>query len=189
MVKAVTLAFCSIWQHFIRDICAKFGIPNLLQSPDIKQNLDGDISNFRISGQSLIKVNCDNSRTSDDIHRKLGPVTKLDKRSKITSKKFDDDVMSTNFDVIVIFLIFGQFGAIRKTDSRCIVCKIYIFINSNINSNLEKSENRTKKSLAQRLHIALSRGQKILFFLEKHADISKIKKAYVCVLTYQSSSF
>ena len=88
--------------------------------------------------------------------------------------------MSTNFDVIVIFLIFGQFGAIRKTDSRCIVCKIYIFINSNINSNLEKSENRTKKSLAQRLHIALSRGQKIMVFLEKHADISKIKK-HMCV--------
>ena len=27
---------------------------------------------------------------------KLGPVTKLDKRNKITSKKFDDEVMSAN---------------------------------------------------------------------------------------------
>ena len=30
----------------------------------------------------------------------LGPVTKLDKRNRTTSKKFDDDVMSENSDVI-----------------------------------------------------------------------------------------
>ena len=89
-----------------------FGIPNLLQSPDIGQNSDGGISDFRISGQSLIKENCHNSRTSDDIDMKLGPVTKLDKRNKITSKKFDDDVISTNYDVVVVFPIYGQFGAI-----------------------------------------------------------------------------
>ena len=64
------------------------------QSPDIGENSDRGISNFRISGQSLIKVNCDNSRTSDDIKMKLGAVTKLDKRNEITSKKFDDDVIS-----------------------------------------------------------------------------------------------
>ena len=33
----------------------------------------------------------------------LRPVTKLDKRNKTTSKKFDDDVMSVNCDVMVIF--------------------------------------------------------------------------------------
>ena len=48
---------------------------------------------------------------------KLGPVTKLDKRNKTTSKIFDDDVMSTYCDAIVIFLVFGQFPAIRKLDS------------------------------------------------------------------------
>ena len=63
---------------------------------------------------------------------KLGPVTKIDKRNKTTSKKFDDDVMSENCDVIVIFPIYGQFGAIRKPDSGRIVCKTYIFINSNL---------------------------------------------------------
>ena len=52
---------------------------------------------------------------------KLGPVIKLDKRNKITSKKIDDDVMSENCDVIVIFPIYGQFGAIRKPDSVRIV--------------------------------------------------------------------
>ena len=49
---------------------------------------------------------------------KLGPVTKLDKRNKITSKKLDDDVMSSNRNVIVIFPDHGQFGAIQKPDSR-----------------------------------------------------------------------
>ena len=63
---------------------------------------------------------------------KLGPVTKLDKRNKTTSKKIDDDVMSENCDVIAIFPIYGQFGAIWKPDSGRIVCKTYIFINSNL---------------------------------------------------------
>ena len=36
---------------------------------------------------------------------KLGPVIKPDKRNKTTSKKFDDDVTSKNFDVIAIFSI------------------------------------------------------------------------------------
>ena len=58
---------------------------------------------------------------------KLGPVTELDKVNKTTSKRFNDDVMSANFDVIVIFLIYGQIGAIRKRDSGRIVFKTYIF--------------------------------------------------------------
>ena len=48
---------------------------------------------------------------------KLEPVTKLDKRNKTTSKKFDDDVMSANCDVIVTFPIYGPFGATWKLDS------------------------------------------------------------------------
>ena len=63
---------------------------------------------------------------------KLGPVTKLDKKNKTTSKKFDNDIMSQNCDVIVIFPIYSQFGAIRKPNSGCIVSKTYIFINSNL---------------------------------------------------------
>ena len=35
----------------------------------------------------------------------LGPVSKLDKENKTTSKKFDDDSMSESCDVITIFLI------------------------------------------------------------------------------------
>ena len=63
---------------------------------------------------------------------KLGPVTKFDKRNKTTSKKFDHDVMSENWDVIVIFPILGLFGAIWKLDSGRRVYKTYVFINSNL---------------------------------------------------------
>ena len=40
--------------------------------------------------------------------------------------------MSANCGIIVIFPISGQFGAIRKPDSGHMVCKTYIFINSNV---------------------------------------------------------
>ena len=70
---------------------------------------------------------------------KLGPVTKLDKRNKATSKKIDNDVSSANFGVTLNFIIYDQFGAYRKPDSRCLV----IFINSDLLSY--KTENRTKK--------------------------------------------
>ena len=38
---------------------------------------------------------------------KLGPVTKLDKGNKTTSKEFDCEAISANCDVIVIFPIYG----------------------------------------------------------------------------------
>ena len=43
---------------------------------------------------------------------KLGSVAKLDKRNKTISKYFDDDLISKHCDVIAIFPISGQFGAI-----------------------------------------------------------------------------
>ena len=121
-------------------------------------------------------------------------VPKLNKRNKTTSKKFDDDAMLANCDVIVIFLNYGHFGAFQKPDSGRTVCKTYIFINSNLLSY---------KSLTQLSHIALSKGTifaKKRSFFPKNVDISKIKSAlrlqgmfsetkYVCVLTYQISSF
>ena len=96
-VKAVTLAFCSIQQHFIRDICAKFGVPNWPQSPDIGQNSGGCISNFWISGQSLINKFCQEK------------IVKIDKRNTATMTN-----MSPNCDMIVFFPIYGQFAAIWK---------------------------------------------------------------------------
>ena len=94
MVKAVNLALCSIQQHLTKDICDKFSIPYSHQSPDIGQNSDGGISDFRISGQPLIKENCHKSRTSNDIDVKLGPVTKLEKTNTTFLKKSDDGALS-----------------------------------------------------------------------------------------------
>ena len=48
-----------------------------------------------------------NSRTTDDINKKFGPVTKLDKRNKRTSKK----LTMTPFRQIVISLSFFRFMA------------------------------------------------------------------------------
>ena len=47
----------------------------------------------------------------------MKPGTEINKKNTTTSENFDDDVMSGNFDVIVIFPIYGQSGAIRKLDS------------------------------------------------------------------------
>ena len=86
---------------------------------------------FLISG-FLIKENCHNSRTSDDIDMKLGTVTKLDKRNKTASKK----LTVTSCRKIVASLSFlrfmAKFSVILKPDSGRTVCKTYIFINSNI---------------------------------------------------------
>ena len=54
--------------------------------------------------------------------------------------------MSASCDVIVIFLIYGKFGAIRKPDSGRWACKTYVFIKSNL-SPYKKTQNRTKKYL------------------------------------------
>ena len=113
--KAVTLEFYSIQYPFMKDILANFGIPNLFQSPDIWQNSDKGISDFRISGQSLIKENCHKSKTSDDIDMEPGP------------KKLYDEVMAKNCDVNAFFPVYGEFGVIEKLDSGSTVCKTYLY--------------------------------------------------------------
>ena len=102
-------------QHFIKDIRVKLCIPNSPQFPDIVQNSDKDITEG-------------NSRTSDDIDMKLGLVTNLDKKNKQRQKKL---TMMPWLLRHGYFPIYGQFGAIRTPNSGCIVCKTYIFINSN----------------------------------------------------------
>ena len=129
-VKAVTLAFWNIQKYIIRDIHATFGIPNSSQFPYTGRNSDRGISDFWMSGQCFVKENCYNSRISSNIDMKLEQVTLLDKRNMATLRKLDNDMMSINRDVIVIFLIYGQFGAIWKLVSRHMICKSDIFINS-----------------------------------------------------------
>ena len=65
----------------------------IMQHSDFVQNSDGDIVDFQISGQPLMKENCPIYKTSDDTDMKLGPVIKIDKRNKATSKKLDDNGM------------------------------------------------------------------------------------------------
>ena len=109
-VKAVTLAFWNIQKYIIRDIHATFGIPNSSQFPYTGRNSDRGISDFWMSGQCFVKENCYNSRISSDIDMKLEQVTLLDKRNMATLRKLDNDMMSINRDVIVIFLIYGQWS-------------------------------------------------------------------------------
>ena len=61
---------------------------------------------------------------------KFGLVTKLDKRNTVRLKRFDE--FSESCDVIVIFPIYSQFGAIRKPDPGRINYKTNIFNNSNL---------------------------------------------------------
>ena len=84
---------------------------------------------------------------------KVGAATNHDKRNKSTSKKFDTEVMSKNCDVIVIFRIFGKFGAVRRPDSEHRVWKSCLQSQSVIVTFcLTKTGNRTKKSLTQLSH-------------------------------------
>ena len=146
-VKAVTLAFWSKQQNFNRDVRAKFGIPNLTQSPDTGQNSDGDISNFQISGQFLIKGNCHYSRASDDIEMKLGPVTKLDKRNK--KKKHQKNLTMTSCGKIVTSLPFLQFKAnLEKSRSQIPNAQsVKLIFSLMVPFYLNKTEIRSKKSL------------------------------------------
>ena len=77
----------------------------------------------------------------------MKPPTKLDKIHKATSKSLDDNVVSENCGAIVFFPIYGQFGAIRKPNSRRISCKTFILLK--VTFYLKKTENKTKKFLTQ----------------------------------------
>ena len=94
--KGCTLASYRIQYPFSRDTNEKFYIPNSRQSPNFGQNSDGNISNFEISAQSLIKAKCHNYRTRSDLDMKIWPVTKPDRKNTGTSRKPEDDVMTTN---------------------------------------------------------------------------------------------
>ena len=107
------------------------------------------ISDFQISGQSLIKKTFQkfhNSRTSDDIDMKLGPVPKLDKEKQNSLKK---KLTMTSCRKIVTSLSFSRFFANleqsggRTTDTESAKA-IFLVI---VTFCLTETENRTKKSL------------------------------------------
>ena len=81
---------------------------------------------------------------------KLGPITKLDKGNKKTSKKSDDDVISENCEVIAIFGFLTNLeqsgDRIPDTEAAKIIFSVIVTF------FLTKTENRTKKSLTQLSH-------------------------------------
>ena len=118
------------------------------------------------------------------------------------SNKVDNNVMLANCDIIVFFSIYFHFTVFRKLDSRRMVYKTSILINSNLLSYKTWKRNQKISNTALMLLLWV----KVLFlpkngdFLPKNTDISKIKRilalksklsktTYVCVLTYQISSF
>ena len=72
---------------------------------------------------------------------KLGPVTKLNKRNKTTSKKIDGDFISKN-----LANLEQSGGRIPDTESTKIMFSVIVTF------CLTKTENRTKKSLTQLSH-------------------------------------
>ena len=99
-------------------------------------------------------------------------------REKATSKKFYD-VISEIYDVTDIFPIYSRSGAIRKPDSGRIVCKTYIFINSNFLSYKDWKQNQKISNTALTLLLSV----KVLFWTKsaiiRNAYISKFKRALV----------
>ena len=77
--------------------------------------------------------------------------------------------MSENCDINVIFPIYGQFGAIRKLDSSCIIFKTYIIINSNI---LSYKKLKTKLKLSKTA-LTLLLWVKVLFWPKSDDFFSK----------------
>ena len=132
MIKVVNLAFFNI-----RNFLFETFMPNLvtLTCPSLQIMDKTQTGVFSISGylvKSFTNKNYRNYRNSPEIDMKRGP---------LTWKKYDNvtknwgDVVSKNYEIIVIFLIYGQFGGIQKPDSRHMVHEILIYINNNLLSN------------------------------------------------------
>ena len=135
----------------------------------------GSISDFRIPGQYLICGNFHNSRTSKDIDMKLGSVTKLDKKNTTTLKKSEDDFMSANCDVMVIF--FQLIANLEQSR-----CRIQDALSAKLTFSLIVAFCFTEIGLKIFKHssytIAFSEGTvyaKNAEFLQKNDDINKIK--------------
>ena len=74
-----------------------------------------------------IRVIFDNSRNSR-VSISITPPWWLDRAASLILQNRSSYI---RFIAIVILPFYGQFRATRKPDSRCMVCKTYIFINSN----------------------------------------------------------
>ena len=87
--------------------------------------------------------------------------------------------MLGNYDVIVIFRICGQFGAVQRPDSGHRVCKSYVFSNSNLllYKNWKQNWKTSNTALTLLLWVKVFFLDKNANSLKKNADISKIEGA------------
>ena len=99
--------------------------------------------------------------------------------------------MSENYDVIMIFRIFGQFGAIRRPDSGHRVCKSYAFSNTNLlpYKNWKQNQKISKTAFTLLLWVKVLFWTKNASFLQKNADISKIKEAKALTGIFSETKF
>ena len=107
----------------------------------------GGISDIQISGQSIIKENYHNSRTSNDIDMKLGPVTKRVERNMTTSKK----LTRMSCRKIVMPLLFFRFMANLEQSAKRIrnAWSVKLTFSLVVIFFLTKTEIRTKIFLTQ----------------------------------------
>ena len=104
-VKAAILAFCRI---LCRNIFLEKFVPNLLSltCPSLKILGKTQTGAFPIS-RFMVNLTL----------KKIFITPKLDKRNKTTSKNFDNDVISKNCDVIIMFSLIVTFY-LTKTENR-----------------------------------------------------------------------
>ena len=117
---------------------------------DIGQNSNGSISDFQISGQSLINKNCRNSRAIFDIDMKLGLVNKLAKGNTATSKK----LMMKSCRQIAKSMLFFQLKSNLEQSGSWIpnawsIILTFLLI---VTFCFTKTESRSKKYLIQLLY-------------------------------------
>ena len=147
-----TVKAIGVFQHLVtfhqRHSC-QIRYPQLAQVPRYWAKLRRRNSDFWIFGQSLIKENYHNSRTSDDIDMKHGPLTKIGK-NKRTSKK----MMMTSCQQMVTSLPFFQFIAnLELYGSQILGAQsMKLTFSSKVTFYVTKTENRTKKSITQLSH-------------------------------------
>ena len=87
--------------------------------------------------------------------------------------------MSGNCNVTAVFPIFGQFGAIQKLDSGCIVCKTYNFTNLLSYKNWKQNYKFFNTALTLLLWVNVLFLPKKCWYIAKNADISKLKRALI----------
>ena len=105
------------------------------------------ISDFRISSQSLIKKNCHNSRTSNDIDMKLGPVPILKRETRQHQKNL---TMMSCRQIVTSLSLFRFMANLQQSGSRISnAWSVKLTFSLMVTFYLTKRENRTKKSLPQ----------------------------------------